>query len=140
MSPEPVRTRVPWGENATAKTEPSCPARVAISLPVAASHSPAVLSIEPVRTRVPSCENATAVMEAVCPARVATAVPVAASQSRAVLSREPVRTRVPSRENATAKIEPVCPRRTVRSPQPDDQLRHAPSRAATADISGVNIR
>ena len=78
---------MPSGENATALTESVCPARVATALPVAASHSRAVLSSEPVRTRVPSGENATAQTESVCPARVATALPVAASHSRAVLSR-----------------------------------------------------
>ena len=82
---------------------------------------------------MPSGENAMALTQSVCPTRVATALPVAASHSRAVLSAEPVRTRVPSGENAAAVMLAVCPRSTVRSPQPDDQLRHAPSSAFTAD-------
>jgi hypothetical protein len=73
-----------------------------MALPVAASHSRAVLSTEPVRTRLLSGENATAQTAPVCPARVATTFPMAASHSRAVLSTEPVRTRVPSGENAMA--------------------------------------
>jgi hypothetical protein len=57
---EPVRTRLPSGEKATAETAPWCPSRVATAAPVAASHSLAVLSSQPVRMRLPSGEKATA--------------------------------------------------------------------------------
>ena len=102
LSSEPVRTRAPSGEKATAATGPVCPSSVATGLPVAASHSRAVLSPEPVRTRAPSGEKATPQTRPVCPSSVATGLPVAASHSRAVLSSEPVRTRAPSGEKATA--------------------------------------
>ena len=52
-----MTTRVPSGENAAQLIRASCPRRKAISLPVAASHSHAVLSSEAVMTRVPSGEK-----------------------------------------------------------------------------------
>ncbi len=110
LSSEPVRTRLPSGEKATALTGPLCPSSVATAAPVAASHSRAVLSPEPVRTRLAVGREGDGVRHRLCvPSSVATAAPVAASHSRAVLSSEPVRTRLPSGEKATAMTEPVCP-------------------------------
>ena len=60
LSKDPVRTREPSGENATAVTEAVCPARVVTALALSASQSRAVLSPEPVRTLLPSGANATA--------------------------------------------------------------------------------
>ena len=50
--------RAPSGENAALSTESSCPRRVAISAPVAASQMRAVRSREAVTMRAPSGENA----------------------------------------------------------------------------------
>ena len=90
-------------------TGPVWPSSVATVLPVAVSHSRAVLSSEPVRTRAPSGEKATAQTVPVCPSSMATTLPVAASHSRPVLSSEPVNTRAPSGEKTTALTGPVCP-------------------------------
>ena len=57
--------RVRSGKNATAVTQLVCPARVVPAVPVASSHSRAVLSREPVRTRLPSGENETSVTQLV---------------------------------------------------------------------------
>src|SRR6516165_7323185 len=120
LSQDPVSSRVPSGENATASKESACPVANSTNFSVAASHGCLMLSPDPVR--------------------VATALPVAASHSRAVLSQEPVRTRVPSGENVTAVTGAECPSRNVRSPQLDDQLRQAPSSEFTADVSSRNTR
>jgi hypothetical protein len=54
LSSEAVATRVPSGLKAAALTGPLWPARTASGLPLAASHSRAVLSSEAVTMRVPS--------------------------------------------------------------------------------------
>ena len=60
--PEPVRMRVPSGENATDVNTSIRSEKVRISAPVAMSQSFAVPSIEPVRIWVPSGENAALAM------------------------------------------------------------------------------
>ena len=50
--------RVPSGEKAAERTRSSCPPSTAISAPLAASHSRAVLSHDAVTMRVPSGEKA----------------------------------------------------------------------------------
>src|ERR1700732_1790133 len=54
-----VSTRVPSGLKATDQTKLSCPRKVRIASPVAASHRRAVLSLDPVSTRAPSGLKAT---------------------------------------------------------------------------------
>src|SRR5271165_4094883 len=88
-------------------------ARTAIFLPVAASHSRAVLSSEAVTTRVPSGEKAALETQSSWPRRTAISLPVAASHSRAVLSPEAVTTRVPSGEKAALQTELSWPRRAA---------------------------
>ena len=62
------------------------PLSTAISAPVAASHTRAVLSQDAVTTRVPSGEKAAELTPASCPLSTAISAPVAASHTRAVLS------------------------------------------------------
>ena len=76
-------------------------------MPVAASHSRAVLSAEAVTTRAPSGEKAALRTTSSWPRRTAICLPVAASHSRAVLSAEAVTTRVPSGEKAALSDLPV---------------------------------
>ena len=109
-----MTTRVPSGLNAADLTEPVWPARVASALPVAASHSRAVLSSDAVTTRVPSGLNAAD------PDRISVAFqggerlarwprPTAA-RSR---SSDAVTTRVPSGLNAAELTPAVWPSRVI---------------------------
>jgi hypothetical protein len=129
-SASPVSTRFPSAENATASTSACCrgscfsaaamrrllatgsPSKLRTTLPVATSHSVAVLSGESMSTNRPSGDSATRP----CPPRnTRNFVPVAASHKIAVSSEDPVRIHFPSREKATDSMPPVCPtnRRTT---------------------------
>jgi hypothetical protein len=55
------------GLNATAKTWPSCPFRVAVFLPLATSQSLAVFSMPPEASSLPSGLNDTEETASVCP-------------------------------------------------------------------------
>ena len=85
LVPEPVASVRPSGLKATEFTPPSWPRSTAISLPVATSHSRAVLSPEPVTIVRPSGLKATDYTPS-WPRRTAISLPVATSHSRAVLS------------------------------------------------------
>ncbi len=67
LSDDPVSTRMPSGLKATELTEPSCPLKARISLPVAASHRRAVSSNDPVSTRMPSEPKATEIDKVLMP-------------------------------------------------------------------------
>ena len=79
-------------------------------LPVAASHTRAVLSADAVTMRVPSGLNCALVTLSSCPASVARLLPVAASHTRAVLSSDAVTMRVPSGLNCALVHATLMPR------------------------------
>ena len=86
--------RAPSGLNAADTTNSSWPRSTAISLPVAASHSRAVLSPDAVTMRAPSGLKAAEYTKSLWPRSTAISLPVAASHTRAVLSSDAVTMRV----------------------------------------------
>src|SRR5262245_24764130 len=97
--PLPTTSHLPSGEKASVITGLSC-LSVAISWPVAASHSRTVLSKPPPTSHLPSGEKATVRTMFACPRHCRTSLPVATSHSRTVLSKLPVASHLPSGENA----------------------------------------
>jgi hypothetical protein len=73
------------------------------SLPVATSHSRAVLSSEAVTIVFPSGENTALTTMPVCPVKVRKTLPVVMSQSNADLSSDAVMTVFPFGENAALR-------------------------------------
>ena len=104
---------LPSGENTTEQGV-SLEVSVRSDLPVAASHTFAVLSALPVTMRLPSGENATERTRALA-VSVRSYLLVVASHTLAVLSQLPVSMRLPSGEKATEAIPLVCPLSVSRS-------------------------
>ena len=78
--------RDPSGLKTAEITPSSCPTKTAISVPVAASQSRAVLSSDAVTMRDPSGLKTADYTRPSCPRSTAISLPIAASQIRAVLS------------------------------------------------------
>src|SRR4051812_40758958 len=78
------------------------PSSVCRSIPVAASHSPTVLSLDTDARSLLSGENATALTEYVCPSNICRGIPVTASHSLIVLSLDADARCLLLEENATA--------------------------------------
>ena len=102
--------RAPSGLNCALLTLPSCPASVARLLPVAASHTRAVLSLR----RGDDARAVRAELRAqhvtLMPGERGEVLPVAASHTRAVLSPDAVTMRVPSGLNCALVTPPHAPR------------------------------